>query len=164
MSGLAHELLCLEVTESVVMEDVQVSGAVLGRLRELGIRTAVDDFGTGYSSLAYLLSLPVDVLKVDRSFVRVLDLADGPAVAIVRAIAALAATLGMGGVAEGVETREQLCQLSELGIQHGQGFLWGRAVAAQDAAWAVGAATIPHVRSSTELDVRVLTADLEGQR
>ncbi len=77
-SGLPPELLCLEVTESVVMEDVAISGAVLGGLRELGVRTAVDDFGTGYSSLAYLLSLPVDLLKIDLSFVRVLDAPDGP--------------------------------------------------------------------------------------
>ena len=129
------------------MEDVEVSGAVLGRLRDLGVRTAVDDFGTGYSSLAYLLSLPVDVLKVDRSFVEVLDRADGPAVAIVRAIAALATTLGMGVVAEGVETEAQLGQLSALGIQSGQGYLWGRAVPAAQAAWADDTAlTIPPAR------------------
>ncbi|MGI8535574.1 MAG: EAL domain-containing response regulator [Mycobacteriales bacterium] len=72
-SGLPPRLLCLEITESVVMEDVAASGEVLGRLRALGVRTAVDDFGTGYSSLAYLLSLPVDLLKVDRSFVSALD-------------------------------------------------------------------------------------------
>ncbi|MDP9102251.1 MAG: EAL domain-containing protein [Actinomycetota bacterium] len=136
VSGLPPGLLCLEVTESVVMEDVAVSGMVLGQLRDLGIRTAVDDFGTGYSSLAYLLSLPVDVLKVDRSFVAVLDVADGPAVAIVRAIAALAEALGLGVLAEGVETMEQLAQLGVLGVQQGQGFLWGRAVPAAQAAWA----------------------------
>ncbi|MCU1593034.1 MAG: diguanylate cyclase/phosphodiesterase with and sensor(s) [Frankiales bacterium] len=135
-SGLAPELLCLEVTESVVMEDVGVSGAVLGQLREAGIRTAVDDFGTGYSSLAYLLSLPVDVLKIDRSFVRVLDVADGPGVAIVRAIAALADALGLGVLAEGVETSAQLEQLQSLGVQHGQGFLWGEAVPPEEATWA----------------------------
>jgi diguanylate cyclase (GGDEF)-like protein/PAS domain S-box-containing protein len=162
VSGLAHELLCLEVTESVVMEDVEISGAVLGRLRELGIRTAVDDFGTGYSSLAYLLSLPVDVLKVDRSFVRVLDTSDGPAVAIVRAIAALASTLGMGVVAEGVETEDQQRQLHQLGIQQGQGYLWGRAVPAVGATWALGTANIPRVRTSNEIDGALVT--LEAQR
>jgi diguanylate cyclase (GGDEF)-like protein/PAS domain S-box-containing protein len=135
-SGLPAERLCLEVTESVVMQDIEVSGAVLGQLRDLGVRTAVDDFGTGYSSLAYLLSLPVDELKVDRSFVRVLDLDDGPAVAIVRAIAALADALGLGVVAEGVETLEQLAHLETLGVQHGQGFLWGKAVPAKAAVWA----------------------------
>ena len=161
VSGLAHELLCLEVTESVVMEDVAVSGAVLGRLRDLGIRTAVDDFGTGYSSLAYLLSLPVDVLKVDRSFVQVLDLTEGPAVAIVRAIAALAATLGMGVVAEGVETADQLTQLNRLGIPLGQGYTWGKAVPPQDAHWACGPASIPQVRRASHLEEHPSPAQLE---
>jgi diguanylate cyclase (GGDEF)-like protein/PAS domain S-box-containing protein len=135
-SGLNPRHLCLEVTESVIMEDVALSGAVLGQLRDLGIRTAVDDFGTGYSSLAYLLSLPVDVLKVDRSFVRVLDGVNGPAVAIVRAIAALADALGLGVLAEGVETTSQLTQLTALSVQLGQGFLWGPAVPAHLATWA----------------------------
>ena len=126
------------------MEDVVVSGAVLGRLRDLGIRTAVDDFGTGYSSLAYLLSLPLDVLKVDRSFVQVLDVSDGPAVAIVRAIAALADALGLGVLAEGVETTRSSQQLAPLGVQQGQGFLWGQAVPAE-ADWALG--RVPAARS-----------------
>jgi EAL domain-containing protein (putative c-di-GMP-specific phosphodiesterase class I) len=135
-SGLDARQLCLEVTESVVMEDVEASGAVLGRLRDIGVRTAVDDFGTGYSSLAYLLSLPVDVLKIDRSFVQYLDVADGPAVAIVRAITALADALGLGVLAEGVETSQQLGLLEVLGVRQGQGYLWGRAVPAADATWA----------------------------
>jgi diguanylate cyclase (GGDEF)-like protein/PAS domain S-box-containing protein len=134
-TGLEPRLLCLEVTESVVMQDVVTSGHVLGQLRDLGVRTAVDDFGTGYSSLAYLLSLPVDVLKIDRSFTRVLD-SDGPAVAIVRAVTALAEALGLGVLAEGVETFEQLGQLDALGVQQGQGFLWGRPVSRDDAWWA----------------------------
>jgi diguanylate cyclase (GGDEF)-like protein/PAS domain S-box-containing protein len=136
VSGLDARQLCLEVTESVVMEDVDASGAVLGRLRDIGVRTAVDDFGTGYSSLAYLLSLPVDVLKIDRSFVQYLDVADGPAVAIVRAITALADALGLGVLAEGVETSQQLGLLEVLGVRQGQGYLWGRAVPAADATWA----------------------------
>jgi diguanylate cyclase (GGDEF)-like protein len=136
VSGLDARQLCLEVTESVVMEDVEASGAVLGRLRDIGVRTAVDDFGTGYSSLAYLLSLPVDVLKIDRSFVQYLDVADGPAVAIVRAITALADALGLGVLAEGVETSQQLGLLEVLGVRQGQGYLWGRAVPAADATWA----------------------------
>ncbi|MFN2537573.1 MAG: EAL domain-containing protein [Mycobacteriales bacterium] len=134
-AGLAASQLCLEVTESVVMDDVRISGDVLGGLREIGVRTAVDDFGTGYSSLAYLLSLPVDVLKIDRSFVNSLDVADGPAVAIVRAITALADALGLGVLAEGVETTQQLGLLEVLGVQHGQGFLWGRPVPAGEASW-----------------------------
>jgi EAL domain-containing protein (putative c-di-GMP-specific phosphodiesterase class I) len=150
-SGLAPELLCLEVTESVVMEDVALSGAALGRLRALGIRTAIDDIGTGYSSLAYLLSLPIDILKVDRSFVRVLDEGNEPAVAIVRAIAALADALGMGVLAEGVETKGQLSQLAQLGVQQGQGFLWGEAVPASAAPWAVpSGAVVPPARRPSD--------------
>jgi len=133
-SGLPPQLLCLEITESVVMEDVATSGEVLGRLRALGVRTAVDDFGTGYSSLAYLLSLPVDLLKVDQSFVSALDVG-GPGTAIVRAIAALADALGLGVVAEGVETAQQLDVLAGLGIRSGQGYLWGRPVPADEASW-----------------------------
>ncbi len=135
-SGLPPEQLCLEVTESVVMEDVTVSGKVLGQLRDLGVRTAVDDFGKGYSSLAYLLSLPVDLLKIDLSFVRVLDAPDGPAVAIVRAIAALGEALDIEVLAEGVESQQQHELLSELGVEQGQGFLWGRAVPHEQASWA----------------------------
>lgn len=141
-SGLAPRLLCLEITESVVMEDVVASGEVLGRLRELGVLIAVDDFGTGYSSLAYLLSLPVDLLKIDRSFVEALDV-EGPGTAIVRAIAALADALGLGVVAEGVETPAQLAVLAELGISSGQGFLWGRAVPAVDAGWSAAGTSRP---------------------
>jgi diguanylate cyclase (GGDEF)-like protein/PAS domain S-box-containing protein len=154
-SGLPAPLLCLEVTESVIMEDVAISGAVLGRLRDLGVRTAVDDFGTGYSSLAYLLSLPVDVLKVDRSFVQALEVVDGPAAAIVRAIAALADALGLGVLAEGVETSVQLAHLASVGVQHGQGYLWGRAVPADVATWAVdlplAAREIPLARPEVDL-------------
>jgi EAL domain-containing protein (putative c-di-GMP-specific phosphodiesterase class I) len=151
-TGLAPHLLCLEVTESVVMQDVVMSGQVLGDLRSLGVRTAVDDFGTGFSSLAYLLSLPVDLLKIDRSFIRVLGTESGPAVAIVRAIAVLADALGLKVLAEGVETVEQLAELDSLGVQHGQGFLWGRAVPASEAAWAHvwSSAAIPMARAATE--------------
>ncbi|MGB8650575.1 MAG: EAL domain-containing protein [Mycobacteriales bacterium] len=163
-SGLDPRSLCLEVTESVIMEDVELSGAVLGQLRDLGIRTAVDDFGTGYSSLSYLLSLPVDVLKIDRSFVRALDLGSEPAVAIVRAITALADALGLGVLAEGVETAAQLSQLTALGVQQGQGYLWGRAVAGPRAEWA----TAPTSRRQVVLAETRPQADLHpsarGQR
>jgi diguanylate cyclase (GGDEF)-like protein/PAS domain S-box-containing protein len=152
-SGLPASLLCLEVTETVIMEDVAVSGHVLGQLRELGVSTAVDDFGTGYSSLAYLLSLPVDVLKVDRSFVQVLE-EEGPALAIVRSIAALATALGLGVVAEGVETDAQLQLLARLGIEHGQGFLWGRAVPADQARWALPTVPVPATRLPIDSEMR----------
>ena len=133
-SGLPAHLLCLEVTETVVMEDAEQSARVLEQLRRLGVQVAIDDFGTGYSSLAYLLSLPVDLLKVDRSFVAAVD-DDGPGVAIVTAVLALARTLGLGVIAEGVETLEQRNVIVQLGVRSAQGWLWGRSVAAADAEW-----------------------------
>ncbi len=134
-SGLPPRLLCLEVTETAVMEDAEASARVLAQLRALGVRIAIDDFGTGYSSLAYLLSLPVDVVKVDRSFVAAID-GFGPGTAIVTAVLALAGTLGLDVVAEGVETLEQRDALLELGVRAAQGWLWGRAVAPGEAGWA----------------------------
>jgi diguanylate cyclase (GGDEF)-like protein/PAS domain S-box-containing protein len=133
-SGLPPHLLCLEVTETVVMEDAAASSLVLERLRRLGVRVAIDDFGTGYSSLAYLLSLPVDLLKVDRSFVTAVS-DGGPGAAIVSAVIALARTLDLGVVAEGVETLAQRGTLVDLGVGAAQGWLWGQAVPEQDAAW-----------------------------
>jgi diguanylate cyclase (GGDEF)-like protein/PAS domain S-box-containing protein len=133
-SGLAPHLLCLEVTETVVMEDAAASALVLARLRAVGVHVAIDDFGTGYSSLAYLLSLPVDLLKVDRSFVTAVT-DQGPGTAIVAAVLALARTLGLGVVAEGVETLAQRGTLVDLGVDAAQGWLWGRAVPAEDATW-----------------------------
>ena len=134
-SGLPPHLLCLEVTETVLMEDAAASARVLARLRRLGVQVAIDDFGTGYSSLAYLLSLPVDLLKVDRSFVTAVT-EDGPAAAIVEAVLALAAALDLGVVAEGVETLAQRRRLIELGVESAQGWLWGAAVSADEALWA----------------------------
>ncbi|MCW2678993.1 MAG: putative sensory box/GGDEF family protein [Frankiales bacterium] len=133
-SGLPPHLLCLEVTETVVMEDAAASARVLARLRTVGVHIAIDDFGTGYSSLAYLLSLPVDLLKVDRSFVAAVT-DDGPGAAIVTAVIALARTLGLGVVAEGVETLAQRGTLVDLGVGSAQGWLWGRAVPAEEADW-----------------------------
>jgi EAL domain-containing protein (putative c-di-GMP-specific phosphodiesterase class I) len=143
-SGLPAQLLCLEVTETVVMEDPVASGLVLAQLRELGVRIAVDDFGTGYSSLAYLLSLPVDVLKVDRSFVSAVG-EGGPGAAIVSAVLALARTLGLGVVAEGVERAEQRHVLLGLGVVSAQGWLWGQAVPAADAGWAALDGPLPQL-------------------
>jgi EAL domain-containing protein (putative c-di-GMP-specific phosphodiesterase class I) len=95
-----------ELTETVLMRDLDYATAILAQLREMDIRVAVDDFGTGYSSLAYLRRLAVDTLKIDRSFVGELD--DGQGVAIVEAVIGLARSLGLDVVAEGVETAAQL--------------------------------------------------------
>ncbi len=134
-SGLAPELLSLEVTETVVMEDPQASGRLLQELRALGVAVAIDDFGTGYSSLAYLHALPLDQLKVDRSFVQAMS-ENGAGMAITSAVVALARGLDLSVLAEGVETAQQRDLLIHLGVTSAQGWLWGRAVPAQECGWA----------------------------
>jgi diguanylate cyclase (GGDEF)-like protein len=122
-TSLAPDRLQLEITESVMMEDIHAGIAMLHQLRKLGVQIAIDDFGTGYSSLTYLKHFPADVLKIDKSFVeRMGD--DSKDTAIVSAITVLAQTLGMRVVAEGIETAEQLAQLRALGCDRGQGFLF----------------------------------------
>jgi EAL domain-containing protein (putative c-di-GMP-specific phosphodiesterase class I) len=125
--------LVLEVTESAVMADPARALDVLGRLHALGIGLALDDFGTGYSSMAYLKTLPVDELKVDRSFVG--QMATSPSDAmIVRSTIELGHNLGLRVVAEGVETQETWEQLLALGCDVAQGYLLGRPMAAADLA------------------------------
>ena len=122
-SGLEPWALELEITESSVMDRSEASLGVLQQLRSLGVRVVLDDFGTGYSSLAYLRQLPLDTIKVDRSFVTDLDVKD-PNVGIVRAVVSLAHGLGITVVAEGIETDEQARRLRELGCDMGQGYNW----------------------------------------
>ncbi|WP_254920302.1 putative bifunctional diguanylate cyclase/phosphodiesterase [Blastococcus mobilis] len=117
--GLDPSRISVEITESALMKDPDSARAVLQQLRDLGVELAIDDFGTGYSSLAYLRHLPVDCLKVDRSFVA--ELADGHA-EIASAVIALAGNLGLRTVAEGVETVEQAEELARLGATYLQGF------------------------------------------
>ncbi|WP_426210266.1 putative bifunctional diguanylate cyclase/phosphodiesterase [Massilia sp. TWP1-3-3] len=126
--GLSPGDLELELTESLVMNDVERGIGVLGALKQLGVRIAVDDFGTGYSSLAYLRRLPIDVLKIDRSFVS--DIGSGDGDAIVAAIIALAHTLKLKVVAEGVETVEQLDYLRVNQCDEMQGYYFSKAVCA----------------------------------
>jgi EAL domain-containing protein (putative c-di-GMP-specific phosphodiesterase class I) len=119
--------LKLEITESVVMENIDKATEMLRQLRALGVRLAIDDFGTGYSSLSYLHRFPIDTLKVDRSFVmRMVD--NNENIEIVRTILMLAQNLGMDVVAEGVETKEQLALLRKLGCENGQGYFFSRPV------------------------------------
>ena len=110
----------IEITESSVLQDVDGASERLGALREIGVRVSIDDFGTGYSSLSYLQLLPIDELKIDRSFVERLDA--GPTAAIVGSIIDLAHALQLSVVAEGIETDEQLVTLRRLGCDLGQGF------------------------------------------
>ena len=126
-AGIDPSAIELEITESALMDDVENSAALLARLKQLGTPIAVDDFGTGYSSLQYLQQLPVDVLKVDRSFVAGLGSSDSDR-AIVRAVVQLAEALGLTSVAEGVETDDQLAELRDLGCVQAQGFHFARPV------------------------------------
>ena len=131
-TGLEPSCLELEITESLAMDDVGFTREVLGRLRDLGVRSALDDFGTGYSSLSHLSTLPFDVLKIDRGFVA--GIREGsPEAAIVRAVVALGRELGLTVVAEGVETREELDFVRKHGCQQVQGFLFSRPVPAEEA-------------------------------
>ena len=122
----AHALV-LEVTESAVMRDPDIARRVLERLRYLGIRTSIDDFGTGYSSLGYLKRLPVASLKIDRSFVQNIN-ENTDDRAIVTAVIDLARALNVTTTAEGIETRDDLTLLQQLGCRSGQGWLWSPAV------------------------------------
>ena len=127
-SGLSPRALILEVTESVLVDRTSRVLAVLADLRAMGVRLSVDDFGTGYSSLAYLSTLPLDGLKIDRSFVCVLDEkgADDDGRAVCQAILDLARSLRLRTIAEGIETPAQLAVLLELGCELGQGYLFAR--------------------------------------
>jgi diguanylate cyclase (GGDEF)-like protein len=129
-SGLAPSCLKLEITETTVMQDAPVTLTKLNELKELGVRLAIDDFGTGYSSLGYLKRFPVDTLKIDRSFVKGLS-PDGGDSAIVRAVVTVAKSLNMDVTAEGVETEGQLAEVTALGCDRAQGFLFARPVSAE---------------------------------
>ncbi len=120
-SGLPPTRLCVEITENALFDDFDESVAALRALRARGIRIALDDFGTGYSSLSYLKELPVDILKIDRSFVDRLD-RDPRDQAVVAAVVTLARVFGMQVVAEGVEGADQLARLRSLGVHVAQGF------------------------------------------
>jgi len=120
-SGLEPDQLVLEITESVIMHDVEQAASKLRAIKSLGVRLALDDFGTGYSSLSYLRSFPVDVVKIDKVFVDEIE-KDKGAAALVQAILRLGIGLTFEVVAEGIETREQLDSLVALGCKYGQGY------------------------------------------
>ena len=124
-TGLPASVLILEVTESVIAENIAASIQQMGRLREMGVRFSLDDFGTGYSSLSYLRQLPIDELKIDKSFVNSL-LCDAETRAIVKIILSLADVLKLDVVAEGVEQEEQWQALQELGCSGFQGYFFSR--------------------------------------
>jgi EAL domain-containing protein (putative c-di-GMP-specific phosphodiesterase class I) len=136
-TGLPAECLTLEITESALMEDASSALGILLALKELGVLLAIDDFGTGYSSLGYLQRFPLDILKIDQSFVETLGV-DSRGDTIVAAVINLAHALGLQVVAEGVETTQQLEILRSLGCDLAQGFLFSRPVPAAQIVSAFG--------------------------
>jgi diguanylate cyclase (GGDEF)-like protein len=133
-TGLDAQNLKLEITETVLMDNVDSAAARLKQLQNLGIEICIDDFGTGYSSLSYLQRFPVDILKIDRSFISQLT-TESKSACFAQAIIQLANCLDMDVVAEGIETAEQFWQMKALQCEYGQGFLWSHpldVLAAQD--------------------------------
>ncbi len=130
-TGIAPETVRLEITESITMVDSERTVAVLGQLRDLGVRISIDDFGTGYSSLSYLHRFPLDILKIDRSFVAQLDRGE-EGLQIVQTIMSLARNLGIEVVAEGTETSRHVEHLRALGCDFGQGYFFSRPLESED--------------------------------
>lgn len=131
VTRLEPRTLTLEITESILIQDGEDTMATLRGLKGLGIRLAIDDFGTGYSSLSYLRQFPIDILKIDRSFVTGLD-GNASSSALVRSIVDLSATLMIETVAEGIESPKQRDVLRDLGAEKGQGYLYARPMTAED--------------------------------
>ena len=131
-SGMDPSLLELELTENVVMRDLEESARQMDRLRALGVSISIDDFGTGYSSLSYLRRLPIDALKIDQSFLKEVE-KDAHTIPLVQAIVTLAHGLGLTVVAEGVETQHQFDVLREVGCDRFQGYLLGESLPAEAA-------------------------------
>jgi predicted signal transduction protein with EAL and GGDEF domain len=129
--GVAPDRIELELTERVILGDVEQAARQMRRLRTIGVKLSIDDFGTGYSSLAYLHQLPLDTLKIDGSFVRQIE-SGGNALPVIRTIIALAASMGFRVVAEGVETSVQYEALEASGCDCAQGFLFSRPLLAAD--------------------------------
>jgi EAL domain-containing protein (putative c-di-GMP-specific phosphodiesterase class I) len=126
-TGADPARLILEITETMIMKDAAVAIAALGAIRDLGVRVAIDDFGTGYSSMAYLRQFPVDILKIDRSFISAIgDSAE--AVALVHTLIQLGKTLGLETLAEGIEEMSQYEFLQAEACESGQGYLISRPV------------------------------------
>ncbi|HSD24930.1 MAG TPA: EAL domain-containing protein, partial [Solirubrobacterales bacterium] len=128
-NGIEPSTLWLELTESTVLDDTTYVERTLGALQRLGVKLVLDDFGVGFSSLGYLKRLPLSMVKLHRTFVE--DVADSPHdAAIVRAVSEMAETIGLGVVAEGVETEEQVRVARDLGCGYGQGFHFAEPVPA----------------------------------
>jgi diguanylate cyclase (GGDEF)-like protein/PAS domain S-box-containing protein len=131
-TGLPAACLILEITETVLLEETEPVDATLRALKALGVRIALDDFGTGYSSLSYLDRFPVDVVKIDKSFIDSLTAGGAPPSPLVSAIVNLGGVLGLGVTAEGVEDASQLARLRDLGCQQAQGYFFAKPMRAAD--------------------------------
>jgi diguanylate cyclase (GGDEF)-like protein len=131
-SGIEPSRLQLELTESVILKNIEAGVHMIARLKDMGVMVSIDDFGTGYSSLSYLQKMPVHAIKIDRSFVADVDTNAG-SVSMIRSLIALARAIGLAVVTEGVETKSQLALLKEMGCDEVQGFLLGRPESAEDA-------------------------------
>ena len=147
--GIDPTALCLEITETALLQDLETAEQALTTLRATGVRIAVDDFGTGYSSLSHLKVLPIDMLKIDQSFIRDLGV-DEDTTAIVNAVLRLAAALRLTCVAEGVETREQLNRLVEMGCDMAQGYFLATPESAEVVGGLLEVGTI-HLASPTRI-------------
>jgi EAL domain-containing protein (putative c-di-GMP-specific phosphodiesterase class I) len=158
-SGLAAAQLELEVTETAILVDQRAAARTLEKIADLGVMVALDDFGTGYSSLAHLCELPINRLKIDRSFVGRLPEARNAA-AVCRAVIDLADDLGITVIAEGVETPEQVAFLCDHGCTAAQGYLYGKPVPAQELGQRLLPAQQPGLRllPAQELDLSSLPA------
>jgi diguanylate cyclase len=156
-TGLEPSALCIEVSESTLMEDTALGVALVIRLKQMGVRLAVDDFGRGYGSLAYLKQFPVDYVKVDPQFIEALVVEDGAHETLVGAIVSMASSIGAICVAEGVETERQERALRGIGCELAQGFFYSWPVPADE--------VMPTVRAfSPRRGLRLVTGDAGGGR
>ena len=142
-TGIDPDTVVLEITESVLMHDVDAVKTTLRQLKDLGVRLALDDFGTGYSSLAYLRQFPVDILKIDRAFVETASSGAAGGEALVRAIVELGASLDLATIAEGIERQDEADLMLALGCSTGQGFLFAYPMPADQLQTLLAAATAP---------------------
>jgi EAL domain-containing protein (putative c-di-GMP-specific phosphodiesterase class I) len=150
-AGLPPEHLMLELTESVLLREDDAVWAELAALRDNGVRLALDDFGTGFSSLSYLVQTPIDIIKIDRSFIG--SLASSRQRVIVEGIVRLAETLGLSVVAEGIETQDDEVALADMGCPYGQGFLYSVPMTGPEAfRWAGRRPTLAGDAANSELD------------
>jgi EAL domain-containing protein (putative c-di-GMP-specific phosphodiesterase class I) len=146
-AALEARLLQLEITESVLMNDAEANGEILREIKHLGVQLAVDDFGTGYSSLSYLTKFPIDILKIDQSFVSSIRASNHDGI-IASAVIGMGSSLKLSVIAEGVEDWGQLAFLQQRRCAEGQGFLFSRPVPAADFAELL-AAGVPLMAAAT---------------